>query len=251
MANRLDFSGRKVLLTGGARGIGLEITRLLVARNARIITVGRDAEALARLEDAYPGRVKTLAADLSKPDDMKAVIDWLASDHPDCSVLINNAAIMNHFELTTPSSGRLEEIASEIAVNLTAPIKLATLALPVLAAHPSAAIVNITTGLAIAPKRGAPVYCATKAGLRTFTRSLRDQCRHERLPIQVSEVIMTLVDTTLSSAAPRKYPPERAASDTLRGVERGLPEIWIEKTRLLRVVHRLSPTLAYRIMRDR
>lgn len=252
MPKRFDFSGRKVLLTGGARGIGLEMTRLLIARGARVITVGRDAKALTALENAHPGAVTSLATDLSKAENVKAVIDWVAGEHADCSVVINNAAIMNHFELTSPSPQRLAEISAEIDVNLTAPLKLATAALPILAAHPSAAIVNITTGLAIAPKRRAPVYCATKAGLRSFTRSLRDQCHHDRLPIQVSEVIMTLVDTTLSSAAaPHKYPPRRAAGDTLRGIERGKAEIWIEKTRLLRVVHRLSPTLAYRIMRDR
>jgi uncharacterized oxidoreductase len=251
MANRFDFSGRKVLLTGGARGIGLEMTRLLVARGARVIAVGRDADALAALEKAHPGRVETIAADLSQSGGAKAVIDWLAGGHADCSALINNAAIMNHFELTHPSPAWPDEISAEIATNLTAPLKLCVAALPVLAAHSSAAIVNITTGLAIAPKRDAPVYCATKAGLRSFTRSLRDQCNHDRLPIQVSEVVMTLVDTTLSSAAPKKYPPERAAADTIRGIERGKAEIWIEKTRALRILHRLSPALAYRIMRNR
>lgn len=251
MTNRFDFSARKVLLTGGTRGIGLEMTRLLVSRGARVITVGRDAAALRSLEAAYPGLVSTLAADLSQADEVKMVIDWMAGEHPDCSVLINNAAIMNHVELTQPFPTRLAEIAEEIAVNLTAPLKLAVAALPVLGSHPSAAIVNVTSGLAIAPKRGAATYCATKAALRSFTRSLRDQCRHAGLPIQVSEVIMTLVDTTLSSPARRKYPPERAAIDTIRGIEQGKPEIWIEKTRLLRVVHRLAPALAYRIMRDR
>ena len=63
---------------------------------------------------------------------------------------------------------------------------------------------------------------------------------------------MTLVDTTLSRPGTvRKYPPSRAAADLIAGVERGLEEIWIEKTKLLRLVHRLSPPVAYRIMRDR
>ncbi len=248
---RFDFSGRTVLLTGGARGIGRELTRLLVGRGARLITVGRDTDMLRQLEAAHPGSVATFTADLAVAGQVQSVIDWLSSEHRDCSVLINNAAIMNHCELTRPSPDRDEEIATEIAINLTAPIRLATAALPILRAHSSAAIVNITSGLAIAPKRNAAVYCATKAGLRSFTRALRDQCRHDRLPIQVSEVVMTLVETTLSTDAPGRYPPERAAMDTLRGLERGKPEVWIEKARLLRIIHRLSPALAYAIMRDR
>lgn len=251
MPARFDFQGRKVVLTGAARGIGLELTRLLVPRGARIVAVGRDDGALQALRDEFPGKVDTRAADLSQARDIADLVDWMAVDHRDCSVLINNAAVMNHGMLTGMSAARLQDIATEIATNLTAPLKLAAAMLPLLSARGSALIANVTTGLAIAPKRDAAVYCATKAGLRSFTRSLRDQCRHAGLPIQVSEVVMTLVDTTLSSDAPRKYPPGRAASDMLRGLENGLDEVWIEKTRLLRIVHRLSPNLAYRIMRGR
>ena len=110
----------------------------------------------------------------------------------------------------------------------------------------------MTSGLAIAPIPDAAVYCATKAGLRMFTRAFRDQCRRAGLPFQVTEVVMTLVDTTLSRhGSHRPYPPERAAADLIAGVERGLDEVWIEKTKLLRVLHRLSPALTYRIMRGR
>lgn len=251
MPTRFDFQGRKVVLTGAARGIGLELTRLLVPRGARIIAVGRDKASLQALRDQFPGKVETRAADLSQDEHVADLADWLAVDHRDCSALINNAAVMNQGMLTGMSDTRFQDIATEIATNLTAPLKLAAAMLPVLSAHQSALIANVTSGLAIAPKRDAAVYCATKAGLRSFTRSLRDQCRHAGLPIQVSEIVMTLVDTTLSSDAPRKYPPDRAASDMLRGLENGQDEVWIEKTRLLRVIHRLSPNLAYRIMRGR
>ena len=113
MTNCFDFSARKVLLTGGTRGIGLEMTRLLVSRGARVITIGRDAAALRSLEAAYPGLVSTLAADLSQADEVKTVIDWMAGEHPDCSVLINNAA-------TASFSGavRLTAISSAISASL-------------------------------------------------------------------------------------------------------------------------------------
>lgn len=251
MGKNFDFSGRKVLLTGATRGIGRKMAGKLVARGAHVLAVARDAALLEKLERKYPGAVTAHRADLAAADDVRSLADWVGAEHRDCSVLINNAAIMNHFELTTLFETRFEEIAREIRINLTAPLQLAVELLPVLGAQSSAAIVNVTTGLAIAPKRSAAVYCATKAGLRSFTRSLRDQCRHEALPVLVSDAIMTLVDTELSSAAARKYPPDRAAEDVLAGIERGRDEIWVEKTKLLRVVHRISPSLAYRIMRDR
>jgi len=252
MPGRFDFHGRTVLVTGGGRGIGLEMTRQLAAKGARVVVVGRDADALAAVTAELGDAVATRQADLGAPGAVPLLAAWMRESHPDCSVLVNNAAIMHHLDLTTHSLDRLDAIDAEVAINVTAPLQLAVAMLPLLRTHRSAAVVNVTSGLAIAPKREAAVYCATKAALRSFTRSLRDQCRASGLPIQVSEAVMTLVDTTLSRpGAVRKYPPARAAADLIAGVERGQDEIWIEKTKLLRVVHRLSPGLAYRIMRDR
>lgn len=245
-----DFQGRVVLVTGGARGIGLELTAGLIARGAKVLAVGRDNASLAALSARFGASVVTHAIDLALPDAPAALARWVAAEHPECSALINNAAIMLHTDLTRGGSDHHEEIAREITVNLVAPLQLATALLPVLAQQKSAAIVSITSGLAVVPKRDAAVYCATKAGLRSFTRSLRDQCAKAGLAIQVTEVVMTLVDTTLSRpSALKKYAPARAAADTLAGVERGLDEVWIEKAKILRVLFRLAPGLAYRIMR--
>ncbi len=252
MRDNFDFNNKTVLVTGGARGIGLELSRQLVAKGAHVIAVGRDAASLDALAMQFHGSVTIMQADLGTPGSARALSHWVRETRPECSVLINNAAIMHHTDLTVDSPARLAAISAEITVNLTAPLQLSVAMLPVLSAHHASAVVNITSGLAIAPKREAAVYCASKAALRSFTRSLRDQCRASKLPIQVSEAVMTLVDTTLSRAGSfRKYPPARAAADVIAGVERGLDEIWIEKTRLLRIVHRLWPELAYRIMRDR
>ncbi|HEY8360153.1 MAG TPA: SDR family NAD(P)-dependent oxidoreductase [Ramlibacter sp.] len=252
MRQAIDFTGRTILVTGATRGIGREITRLLIQRGAkRVLAVARDGDALRQIEEAYPGHVAVKAVDLGAEGATVDLASWVASEHPDCSILINNAAVMYHSDLTTKDQ-RPDLIAREIAVNLRAPIELSVALLPILAANKSAVIANVTSGLAIAPKAGAAVYCATKSGLRTFTRALRYQCEHARLNMQISEVIMTLVDTSLSSSSPiRKYPPARAAQDLLNGIELGKNEIWVEKTRLLRIVHRIAPSLAYRLMRNR
>lgn len=247
----LIFEGRKVLVTGAARGIGLEVSRGLIRRGAAVLAVGRDVEALARLAEVYPARISPLTADLGQPEGVERVVAWVRDSHPDLAVLINNAAIMRHGLLTGGEvAGEIaQEIAQEIAINLTAPLRLSAALLPGIARQ-KGAVVNVTSGLAIAPRARAAVYCATKAGLRSFTRSLRDQCRIAGLTVQVSEVVMTLVDTTLSTPGiPNKYPPQRAAEDLLRGLEAGKDEVWIERTRALRLIHRLWPAVAYRILR--
>jgi uncharacterized oxidoreductase len=252
MKQAINFTGRTILVTGATRGIGREITRLLIQRGAkRVLAVGRDGDALKQIEQAYGERVAIKAADLGAVGAATDLARWVASEHPDCSILINNAAVMHHTDLTNKEQ-RLDLVAQEVGVNLIAPIELSVALLRVLAANRSAAIANVTSGLAIAPKAGAAVYCATKAGLRTFTRAFRYQCERAQLNIQVSEVIMTLVDTGLSKSSPiRKYPPAQAAKDLLDGMQLGKKEIWIEKTRVLRIVHRVAPNLAYRLMRNR
>ena len=99
-----------------------------------------------------------------------------------------------------------EKIEEEIAINLDAPIHLSTLFIPHLLKQDHPAIINITSGLAFAPMAIAPIYCATKAALRSFTLSLRHQL--SATPISVIEIIPPAVNTDLggkgihSSATP-------------------------------------------------
>jgi len=252
MRQGFEFNMRKVLLTGATRGIGRALVDQLAARGAQVLAVGRDPSTVAQLVQECPAVLDGLAADLSEISAVQSVADWVKDRHPDTSVVINNAAIMHRCSLTDPDQDYLDMIATEIAVNLRAPLALSVALLPILNRQDSAAIVNVTTGLAIAPRPDAAVYCATKAGLRSFTRALRDQCRQAGISIQLTEVVMTLVDTELTAPVmTRKYPPKRAAADLIRGVEAGLEEVWVEKAKMLRLVYRLSPTLAYRIMRTR
>ncbi|GHF63076.1 SDR family NAD(P)-dependent oxidoreductase [Seohaeicola zhoushanensis] len=235
----MDMKGRSILVTGASRGIGAELAAQLVARGARVIGVARrpfEAEG-----------VSAIALDLGAEGAGRDLADRVARDHPDCSGLIANAAVMAHVDLTRGIHDA--EIAMEIAINLTGPVQLATAMLPQLAANGPSFVNFVTSGLAIAPRAEAAVYCATKAGLRSFARSLRNQCRDAGLRVQVSETVMTLVETSLSREMAGRYPPGRAAADLIAGLEAEREEIWIERTRLLRLVNRLSPALACRILR--
>jgi uncharacterized oxidoreductase len=235
----MRMQGRTIVVTGASRGIGAALARQLADKGAHVIGVSRRA-------CDVPG-VTPIACDLAAPGAARALAARIATDHPTCSGLINNAAIMVHTDLTT---GRHDaEIAAEIALNLTATIQLSVAMLPLLARNGPGFLNTVTSGLAIAPRSEAAVYCATKAGLRSFVRALGDQCADAGLPVNVSETVMTLVDTTLSRDGARRYPPARAAADLIAGLEGGKREIWIERTRLLRLVNRLSPGLARRILR--
>ena len=108
-------------------------------------------------------------------------------------MLVNNAGIQRRVQL--PALEQWRETRQEIAINLEAPIHLSRLFIPHLLEQERPAIVNITSGLAFSPLASVPIYCATKAALRSFTLSLRHQLA--QTPIRVVEVVPPAVNTDL------------------------------------------------------
>jgi uncharacterized oxidoreductase len=247
----MKLTGTTVLVTGGARGIGREMTRQLVELGAHVVAVGSAPAALAALQAEYGDRVSAEAVDLSDPDAVDAFGDELPGRHPELSVVINNAGVQNLSDFLTADPREARPVLRrELAVNLDAVISLSTGLLPHLSNRSSAAIVNITSGLAIVPKPSAPVYCAAKSAVRTFTRSLRYQCEDGAPHIQVIDAVLPLVDTDMTRGRGRgKISPAQAAHAVIEGIRRDRAEIYIGKARLLPALMRLSPSLGYRVMR--
>lgn len=248
----MNLPGSTILVTGATRGIGRELTRQLVGLGAEVVAAGRDRDRLDALRADYPDRVRPWAVDLADPDAVDTFVHDLPDRHPTLSVIVNNAGVqtLTDFLADDPHTLR-QSLRREIAVNLDAVIALSTGLLPHLRSRPSAAIVNITTGLALTPKRSAPVYCATKAGVRVFTRALRYQCQHAAPHIRVIDAVMPLVDTDMTQGRGHgKISPVDAAAAVIAGIRRDAAEIYVGKVKLLRAIMRLSPALGYRILRN-
>jgi uncharacterized oxidoreductase len=112
-------------------------------------------------------------------------------------------------------------------------------------------IVNVTSGLALAPKQSSPVYCASKAGLRSFTKALRYQARKRAPHLSVVEALPPLVDTGMTAGRGRgKISAERCAREIVDGMIAGKDTIYVGRSKLLRTIFAASPHLAERIMRD-
>jgi uncharacterized oxidoreductase len=246
----MHLSNKTILVTGGARGIGRAITRRLVAEGARVIAVGRDVGKLAALEAEHPGAVRGWVADLSCPQQTDALIRALPAAHPELSVLINNAAAQTLSDFVGGDVEALRPaLRSEISLNFDAVVALSTGLLPHLRKRPSA-IVNVTSGLALAPKTSSPVYCATKAAVRSFTKSLRYQCEDAAPQVRVVEAVMPLVDTDMTAGrGSGKISAERAADEVVDGLKAGRTEILVERARLLAALMRVAPEIGERVMR--
>jgi short-subunit dehydrogenase involved in D-alanine esterification of teichoic acids len=243
----MKASGNKVLITGATSGIGLALAERFLELGNAVVGVGRRRETLDSLREKYPN-LFPFPCDLGSahgPDDLALHVK---QRHPDLNVLINNAAIQynDHFLEATDLADRA---GYEINLNLTVPVKLCALLLPVLRLQPEAAVVNVSSGLALVPKKSAPVYCGTKAGLHLFTKALRYQL--EGSPVKVFEVIPPVVDTPMTAGRGRgKISPGQLVDEFMRAFAGDQFEMNIGKVKLLRLINRLSPSLADRIMKN-
>lgn len=236
----MKLAGKTAIVTGGNDGIGREIARALKAKGATVIVVGRDA---GRLEAAAAEGFETIAADLATPGGVDAVAQ--AAGNRTIDVLINNAGMGADYLIDQPID--LAEVDRCVALNLTAPVHLITRLLPGLRARPEAMIVNVTSGLAIAPNANSPVYCATKAGLRSFTLALRGQLAGTR--VHVLEALPPVVETRMTEGnTHKKLPASDCARQIVAAMEAGRDEANVGMTRMLRAAYSVSPAFARRIM---
>lgn len=237
----MQLSGKTALVTGGTDGIGAELIRQLRAKGVSVITQGRNAERIAATRaDGF----EVIAADLSTPAGVKAVVDGVAGRTID--ILINNAGagVDHDFREAAPD---LAAADNTLFLNINAPIHLITELMGTLKARPEALIVNVTSGLAIAPMAGSPVYCATKAALRSYTMALRAQLKDT--PIHVLEVLPPVVDTRMTADLNGgKLPAPECARQIISAMERGADEANVGQVKLLRVLESISPALVRRFM---
>lgn len=90
----MNISNNKILITGGASGIGLGLTERFIKENNTVIICGRRESALKAVSDKFPS-VITRVCDLSVADEREKLYEWIADEHGDLNVLINNAGIQN------------------------------------------------------------------------------------------------------------------------------------------------------------
>lgn len=238
---------RSILITGGTSGIGAALVSQLAGVNAEIVVIGRNPDKLDRLRQDY-SNVTPYRCALDSRQAVERTIETILARHPSLSVVINNAAVQ-YTPTLLDAEFSFASIENEITTNLTAPIWISALLLGHFQAlQQNAAVINITTGLALFPKTTSAVYCATKAGLHFFSRSLRYQLEATR--ISVHEAIMPLVDTAMTADRDGgKMTAPAAAAAIIRGVERGRAEFHVGKARLIPVIARISPALMGRIMK--
>lgn len=238
----MQTHGHTVMITGGATGIGFALAKKFHAAGNRVILVGRRKAVLEEAQQSLSGCLIAVA-DVSIENDRQRLV----RDFPEVNILINNAAIQFTKPFTEQDN---HEITQEIDINLTSPVLLTHAFLPSLLTKPQAAIINVSSGLAIVPKETCALYCTTKAALHSFSQVLRWQL--EATSIRVFELLPPMVATPLSQGkghAHLKISPDELAEEFWRDFQRDHFEILGGKTKWLYWINRISARLAQRIMR--
>lgn len=241
----MKLSGNKILITGASDGIGKAMALKFIELNNTVIAVARNREKLEKI-CSVSSHFVPYVCDISNPQALDELIVFIQQKHPDINILINNAAIQYNYKFSEEEN-LLSKIEYEIKLNLLTPIKLTALLLPLLEEKNNAAIVNVSSGLGLAPKASAPVYCGTKAGLHIFTKAFRYQSEN----VKVFEVIPSLVDTAMTAGRGRgKISPEQLVDEFIRAFKNDKYEINIGKVKLLRFINRISPMMADKLMKN-
>jgi short-subunit dehydrogenase len=172
------------LVTGASSGIGAVYADRLAGRGYDLIIVARDADRLASLASrlrAETGRtIDILPADLTNPDQIASVEARLAAD-PSVTLLVNNAGILLKGGLLDNGPA---ELAGLIAINITAPTRLAAAAARAFVGRGTGTIVNIASVLALAPELFDGVYSGSKAYLLNLSLELAATLRSRGVHVQ-------------------------------------------------------------------
>ncbi len=241
----MELRNSTILITGGTSGIGLEFVKQLTGQGANIIVTGRNLDALNETKQKFP-KVHTFQSDVSKPKDIEQLYKEVTHQFPGLNIIINNAGIMRLIDLQD-TTWDLENINREIATNLSGTIQMVHQFLPHLITKESSAIVNVSSGIAFLPYSSAPVYSASKAGVRAYSQALRLQL--EETNVKVFEVIPPGVNTNLQNDWVLQPNPGmmmdvgKMVNVAIKGILKDKPEIKPFLLKVIKAVSRIAPGL--------
>jgi uncharacterized protein len=227
----VETHSKTALITGASSGIGAEFARQLAARGYNLILVGRRADRLsavaAELQQAHAIAAEPLVADLEQDADVRSVAARIAG-LPALDLLVNNAG----FGISKPFAEA--DLAGQLAmlkVHVIAPNHLSRAALPGMIAQGSGGIINVASLAAFMALPTNVNYCATKAYLVTFSRSLAAEVKPKGVKVQAlcpGFTITEFHDEPGRPGAGREGmprflwgPAQAVVADSLRALDRG------------------------------
>ena len=241
----MQLHNNTILITGGTSGFGYQFASRFIALGNTVIITGRNLEKLRETQKKLP-TVNIIQSDVRNPEDIARLYQQVTGQFPALNILINNAGEMR--KLILQQEGADTDITREIEINLMGPVRMVEQFLPHLKRQKNAAILNVTSGIALMTMPLAPVYSASKAGLRSFTQALRVQ--RKNTAVKVFELVAPGSPTPLNDQFkevdgfnPKMLiPADQIIDAAINGMKKDQYEIYPGIFKVLRHVIRLFPS---------
>ena len=242
----MKLTGRTILITGGSAGIGVAFALKFLELGNQVIVTGRRQSALDELKAKYP-KLHTVQSDVADPAQIAFLAKRVKAGYPKLDVLMNNAGIMLHKNLKAPAAD-LDGLMTEVNINVGGVIRMTSAFIDILTVN-KGTVINVSSALAFVPLPSAPIYCATKSAVHSYTQSLRFQL--EETGVEVIELMPPAVKTALTADLPEGDGVTLITTDELikqsfAALKAGKVEIRPGQANLLALMRRLAPNFINR-----
>lgn len=226
---RVELPGKVVAITGGARGIGLEIARACATSGMKVMIADLDADALAEaVAELGPG-VSSRVLDVCHAQDFDAFLKSTEAELGELDVLVNNAGVLRMGPLV---NARPEDVRLQLDVNLAAVITGTQLALQHFVPRGKGHIVNMASSSSMIATANGAVYSASKYGVLGLTRAVRGELRgsNVRITAVMPGVIRTRMTREFGSAfSVRTIEAAEVGKAVVRALRKGTPEVFVPR----------------------
>lgn len=194
MNDLVNMTGRRIVVTGAASGIGAAVARVLAGLGARVACLDRDQAAAQEVAASLAVPGLAVSADVVDEDAVTRALAEAAEALGGIDGVVNSAGVVAMKPVTELSLDAWKKV---IDVNLTGTFLVCRAAVPYLQASDNAAIVNIASAQALSPVAGTAAYSASKGGVLSLSRALAAELAPR---IRVNSVCPGLIDTSMNES---------------------------------------------------
>jgi 3-oxoacyl-[acyl-carrier protein] reductase len=202
----LSLEGKVALVTGGSRGIGASIVRLLAKRGASVAFCYRQQAELAQqlsqqVQEETGQKVLALQADVADAEQVAAMVQRVREGLGEVDILVNNAGITRDTLLLRMGDDKWDEVLN---TNLRGAFLCTKTVLPMMLAKRWGRIINISSVVGLIGNAGQANYAAAKAGLIGFTKSLAKELGGRNITVNAVAPGFIVTDMTAALTEERR-----------------------------------------------
>ena len=255
----MEINKQNVIVTGAASGLGLELTKQLLAEGANVAAVDINEDNLKKLkEDLDSKQLKTYVVDMGDVESIKKFRNEYKKDYSDVDIIINNAGIIQPFVKVQDLDDKI--INKTMNVNFFGPLHLIRLFMSDLTKDKKEQyIVNVSSMGGFFPFPGQTIYGASKAALKLFTEGLYAELENTNVRVMVvlpgamatniTKNSKVEVATTVENSSFKMLSPVVGASEIIKGIKKNKFKVFLgSDSKFLRFLYKINSIWAIRFI---